>query len=62
MANPGKSTAQMRITNAMVENRRKVLVGALSSALILSLTTMGHAAASSVKTLEIGYVSHKRDH
>ena len=57
MANPGKSTAQMRRTNAMVENRRKVLVGALSSALILSLTTMGHAAASSVKTLEIGYVS-----
>ena len=41
----------------MVENRRKVLVGALASALILSLTTMGHAAASSVKTLEVGYVS-----
>ncbi len=57
MANLGKSTAQMRRTNGMVENRRKVLVGALSSALILSLTTMGHAAASSVKTLEIGYVS-----
>ena len=57
MANPGKSTAQMRRTNAMVENRRKVLVGALASALILSLTTMGHAAASSVKTLEVGYVS-----
>ena len=57
MANLGKSTAQMRRTNAMVENRRKILAGVISSALILSLTPMGHAAASSVKTLEVGYVS-----